>query len=177
MKSPRTRSLVALGAAVSVLVLGSPAQADNTSVEWKYFPTTSLNDTGGIVVGVQTAMKGLGLYSGNIDGIFGSGTRSAVMSFQSSNTLTADGVVGTNTWGKIQLYQTYYGVPSHNRWDIGSSYYDYARYPALSNQCVWTAYTANFTVGSPVNQYRWYRFLGAGNYLQTNPTTQSSGQC
>ncbi|MEJ7720301.1 MAG: peptidoglycan-binding protein [Ilumatobacteraceae bacterium] len=40
-------------------------------------------------------------YSTGADGIFGSGTKSRVVSFQRSRGLAADGVVGQNTWGKL----------------------------------------------------------------------------
>lgn len=46
---------------------------------------------------IQTKLKRWGYYSGNIDGIFGSQTLSAVKWFQSKNGLTADGIVGTKT--------------------------------------------------------------------------------
>lgn len=39
--------------------------------------------------------------SGGIDGSFGDGTKNAVIVFQSQNGLSADGVVGTNTWRKL----------------------------------------------------------------------------
>ncbi len=52
---------------------------------------------GELVKQVQTKLKSWGYYSGAIDGIFGSGTESAVKAFQRKNGLTADGIVGRRT--------------------------------------------------------------------------------
>lgn len=46
---------------------------------------------------LQTKLKRWGYYSGGVDGIFGAGTKTAVMSFQRTNGLTPDGVVGPAT--------------------------------------------------------------------------------
>lgn len=46
---------------------------------------------------IQTKLKRWGYYSGAIDGIYGSGTKSAVKKFQKKNGLTADGIVGDKT--------------------------------------------------------------------------------
>ncbi len=46
---------------------------------------------------VQQKLKELGLYKGKVDGIYGKGTRSAVISFQKSRGLVADGIVGPKT--------------------------------------------------------------------------------
>ena len=46
---------------------------------------------------IQTKLKNWGYYSGNIDGIYGSATLSAVKYFQRKNELTADGIAGTKT--------------------------------------------------------------------------------
>lgn len=35
---------------------------------------------------------------GNIDGIFGTNTKNAVINYQKSKGLKADGIVGCNTW-------------------------------------------------------------------------------
>ncbi|MFJ9706406.1 peptidoglycan-binding protein [Streptomyces sp. NPDC101234] len=60
-------------------------------------------DTGGCVTELQRLLRHFG-YSIDVDGDFGSGTYSAVRAFQSSNGLTVDGQVGTNT--KRELYDT-----------------------------------------------------------------------
>ncbi len=46
---------------------------------------------------IQTKLKRWGYYSGSVDGIFGSQTKSAVQYFQRRNGLTADGIVGNAT--------------------------------------------------------------------------------
>lgn len=53
--------------------------------------------TGAQVRTIQDKLKRWGYYSGEVDGIFGSGTRKAVVAFQKKNGLTADGIVGPNT--------------------------------------------------------------------------------
>lgn len=50
---------------------------------------------------IQARLGELGLYSGDVDGIFGGGTESAVKSFQQKNGLEVDGIVGGNTWKKL----------------------------------------------------------------------------
>jgi len=51
---------------------------------------------------VQYLLKSRG-YSLTVDGYFGSGTESAVKSFQSSKSLGADGIVGKNTWEALAV--------------------------------------------------------------------------
>ncbi len=46
---------------------------------------------------VQQKLKELGYYKGSVDGIYGKGTRSAVISFQKARGLVADGIVGPKT--------------------------------------------------------------------------------
>ena len=46
---------------------------------------------------IQTKLKQLGYYKGSIDGIFGSDTKNAVISFQKNCGIAADGVAGPKT--------------------------------------------------------------------------------
>lgn len=57
-----------------------------------------LNDRGETVKQIQTRLNQLGLLpKTEIDGVFGAKTRSAVIAFQKSNNLSADGIVGMET--------------------------------------------------------------------------------
>lgn len=57
--------------------------------------------TGTAVKELQTMLKKLGYYNGSIDGTYGSGTYSAVRTFQQKNGLIVDGVAGSATLKKI----------------------------------------------------------------------------
>ena len=52
---------------------------------------------------LQTKLKRWGYYTGVVDGVFGGGTREAVMYFQRKNGLTADGVVGAKTAAAVGM--------------------------------------------------------------------------
>lgn len=56
---------------------------------------------------VQRRLKLWGYYKGSVDGVFGSGTRSAVVAFQKKNGLTADGVVGLATYKALGMNDSY----------------------------------------------------------------------
>ena len=63
-----------------------------------------IGSTGPMVEFLQNILIYLGLYSGNIDGIFGQETLNAVIQFQTQNGLTPDGVVGRKTWIALSPY-------------------------------------------------------------------------
>ncbi|HWY58950.1 MAG TPA: peptidoglycan-binding protein [Terriglobales bacterium] len=56
-----------------------------------------LNSSGPEVIALQQALQAAGFSPGAIDGSFGLGTEAAVLAFQRSENLAADGVVGPNT--------------------------------------------------------------------------------
>ena len=53
--------------------------------------------TGDDVLAVQIRLASLGYYTGTLDGVYGSGTITAMKAFQGRNKLTVDGVCGPNT--------------------------------------------------------------------------------
>jgi len=61
-------------------------------------PTLKAGDEGDSVAELQNA---LGIDWLKEDGIFGPATEAAVKAFQTSNGLTPDGVVGPDTWAKL----------------------------------------------------------------------------
>jgi 3D (Asp-Asp-Asp) domain-containing protein len=58
-------------------------------------------DMGRPVVKLQRLLKAWNLYNGTSDGIYGSGTKNAVIQFQQQNGLTADGLAGPQTFKKL----------------------------------------------------------------------------
>lgn len=67
------------------------------------FPQLSKGDKGDKVRVLQELLKGKGYDLGTYgaDGDFGGATRSAVVAFQVRSGLSADGIVGKNTWRKL----------------------------------------------------------------------------
>ena len=58
---------------------------------------------GNEVKAIQQELKDRGLYSGEVDGIFGSATESAVKRFQTQQGLPADGIAGPQTLAKLGI--------------------------------------------------------------------------
>ncbi len=64
-------------------------------------PTVYRGSRGDAVRKLQELLNKKGFDCGAVDGIFGSKTYAAVMAFQKANGLSADGIVGPLTWGKL----------------------------------------------------------------------------
>ena len=55
---------------------------------------------------IQTKLKRWGYYSGNVDGIYGSGTLAAVKKFQKKNGLKVDGIAGKETLKAMGIFNS-----------------------------------------------------------------------
>jgi len=53
---------------------------------------------------IQRALKAAGVYTGRVDGKIGPGTKQAIIEFQKSHGLKADGVLGKKTWEELRSY-------------------------------------------------------------------------
>ncbi len=77
-----------------------------------------LGSRGESVGQIQSKLKQIGFYGGQIDDDFGPLTEKAVRAFQTSKGLTGDGIVGSITWGALDLSEpsaTDVGAPKRPR--------------------------------------------------------------
>lgn len=91
-----TAILVALSVICAMCFAGYEIY-DNFVKEESIYAVSRQGSTGNEVKSIQKKLKELGYYKGEIDGIYGSKTKSAVISFQKSCGLTADGICGKTT--------------------------------------------------------------------------------
>ena len=98
--------------------------------------------SGSVVSQIQTKLKNWGYYAGAVDGVFGSGTESAVKQFQRKNGLTPDGVVGPATLKALGLQTS--GGASQSGGDV----YLLAR--LISAEARGEPYTGQVAVGAVV---------------------------
>ena len=66
--------------------------------------TLEINDNGSLVEMIQLSLSRAGFFDSAVDGIFGPVTQRAVVDFQNSFGLPADGIVGINTWDKLSVF-------------------------------------------------------------------------
>lgn len=89
---------------------------------------------------VQQVLKNKGFYTGSVDGIYGTGTKNAVVRFQRSVGLAADGIVGNATLKALGIS----GSSSYS----SSDYYLLAR--LISAEARGESYTGQVAVGAVV---------------------------
>lgn len=65
------------------------------------YPLIRTGSRGVYVCIAQDALTTLGYDTGGLDGVFGIRTNSSVISFQNKNGLSADGIIGRNTWNTL----------------------------------------------------------------------------
>ena len=66
------------------------------------FPTLRRESLSNYVLIAQDDLNTLGYRTNGLDGIFGVATQNAVINYQRSRGLVADGIVGCNTWRSLQ---------------------------------------------------------------------------
>ncbi len=65
------------------------------------YPLTRQGSKGPYVLIAQDALITLGYDTGGLDGVFGTKTRNSVIAYQAQNGLSADGILGSNTWNVL----------------------------------------------------------------------------
>lgn len=95
---------------VSTFILGCGILSNFKSVD----ALSRLGSTGSEVKQIQTKLKNWGYYNGSVDGVYGSGTESAVKSFQKKNGLTADGIAGSTTLAAMGISSSSSSSASNN---------------------------------------------------------------
>ena len=118
-------AILALGAAFAVGEIKSSAKENGYTVSAtnESFGADAVNSAavlrqgakGGEVKEVQRRLKQWGYYNGSVDGVFGAGTRSAVIKFQKKNGLKADGVVGAATYKALGMNSSYQVLANKNQ--------------------------------------------------------------
>ncbi len=93
------------------IIAKASAQSEQaqTAIESVVLPVAVLKtgSRGSEVKEVQRRLKQWGYYNGSVDGVFGAGTKKAVIAFQKKNGLTADGVVGKATYKALGMTDAY----------------------------------------------------------------------
>ena len=133
MKTKRKTFALAI-AALAVTLTGAVASLGNTEKEKQAVETTAIESemvletavlrqgsSGQEVKEVQRRLKLWGYYKGSVDGVFGAGTRSAVVAFQKKNGLKADGIVGKSTYKALGMTKSYEILASGGNGNSGSA--------------------------------------------------------
>lgn len=85
-------------AGISVVILTFVANKQDS-----IYTLSKVGSTGAEVKKIQTILRDYGVYTGKVDGIYGTKTKNAVKSFQRYNGLTVDGIAGPQTLKKMGI--------------------------------------------------------------------------
>lgn len=97
-KSSVIRAICSLIIVMSLLISGAYFErAQKTEKETSITALSKVGSTGDEVRRIQKKLKELGYLSGSVDGIYGTKTKKAVISFQKNCGITADGICGPTT--------------------------------------------------------------------------------
>lgn len=139
----RARALTALATVLTVVAatlaifVASPPPAEAASCYNTYLSYGSRGTC------VKVLQKNLGALS--VDGIYGSGTRSRVRSFQDDAGIGVDGKVGPQTWGKLRKYGKALGWKSGvtvYMCEASSTRYRYSVWNNSGKTADWTFYVS-----------------------------------
>lgn len=109
--------------------------------------TYSWGSTGETVRTIQDKLKRWGYLNGNVDGIFGYQTYTAVIKFQQKNNLSVDGIVGPKTLESLGIFE------STNQNSSGSSNYEnnvWLLASLINGEARGESYTGQVAVGAVV---------------------------
>lgn len=165
---------------MAVLVLVFALCAVSYAADWSGFPQQQEGAQNDYVRALQTVAKYYNPSQINVDGIFGSGTRSAVIKYQHNSEFLPseqDGIVGYQTWDSMysrlgsSTRITGSGTGNGTVSPTGG-YYGYRLYQRQSN-----TYTNLFYFRTDVNQDTWFDVYVAapgstpGTWYWVNPRT------
>lgn len=134
----RVRALTALSAAIAVvaatfvIVVASAPAANAASCYNTYLSYGSRGDC------VKALQRKLGALT--VDGVYGSGTRSRVRSFQDDAGISVDGKVGPQTWQKLRTYGKAVGWKSGvtvYMCEVSSTQFRYAAWNNSGKNAAW----------------------------------------
>lgn len=156
-----TAALIASAAGIGAVVGTTESTAHETaSLSVVETAVIRQGSKGGEVKEVQRRLKQWGYYNGAVDGVFGAGTKQAVINFQRKNGLTADGVVGKATYAALGMNESVKVLQGNT---TGSSSYTNSDLYLLA-KCIYAeargeSYTGQVAVGAVIlNRVRSSKF-------------------
>ena len=98
MQTPFKRRLLSFFLALVLFLTGGAELRAHVPAQPQEVPALSqVGSRGQEVRAIQQKLKSLGFYGGSVDGVFGAQTKKAVVAFQKSVGITADGIAGPKT--------------------------------------------------------------------------------